>query len=455
MKQSIFILIFILSLSVYSQNQDYDEVMTMSSGYTPPYSPFVVTGSWSNLSNSPMAVSRTCVAYIEVAGIPYLYQFGGGNSSTDMRRVARLNLNTNTWQNNYSSMPHQVSSGTAIAVNGDSVIYVFGGNLSPGALGKTQKYSVYSNSWETMADMQTRITDALVVKHSDTRIIIVGGGDAFFGSSALKTNKVQVYNTVMNSYSYSTDYPIQCSMLGGGIYRDTIIAVGGYTTGGNATANCYKGVINPVNMVITWGSMPSYPAGSITRMASYVAVRNTGVGIMCTGGAIGGSIPTSATHFWNFCTQSWQTGLPANSLARSNYKASGKGGFNVYTASGYTTILGVGNSEYLTFNLIEGPCQNMVGVGSNSTPVKFELKQNYPNPFNPETKISFSLPTGGQVKIIVTNMQGQEVKELANKIYTAGNYSMDFKADGLSSGVYFYTITTSGFRDTKKMLLVK
>jgi hypothetical protein len=444
----------LLTLNLFAQNQDYDENITMSSGYNPPVFPYVLSGVWNNLPGSPMAVSRTCCVYVEISGTPYLYQFGGGNSSTEMRRVARLNLNTNVWQNNYSTMPHQMSSATAIAMNGDSVVYVLGGNNSPGVLGRTLKYNVYSNTWQTMADMTTKITDALVVKYSDTRIIIVGGGDGYFGSSSLKTNKVQIYNTLTNTYSYSTDYPIPCAMHGGGIYRDTIISIGGYTTGGNATANCYKGVINPSTLSITWSTMPSYPAGSITRMASYVAVKNTGVGIMCTGGALGGSLPTSATHFWNFCLQSWQSGLPSNSLARSNYKATGKGGSIIYTASGYTNT-GVGTSEYISFNLIEGPCQNMVGIHNNSIPAKFELKQNYPNPFNPETKISFSLPTGGLVKIVISDIMGKEIYELTNKIYTAGNYSLNFSGENLSSGVYFYTIITGSFKDTKKMLIVK
>jgi hypothetical protein len=245
-------------------------------------------------------------------------------------------------------------------------------------------------------------------------------------------------------------------MLGGGIYRDTIIAVGGYTNGGNATASCFKGVINPATLAITWYSMPSYPEGPITRMASYTAVKNSGVGIMCSGGAVGGSIPTSATNFWNFCTQSWVPGLPNNTLGRSNYKASGDGGENIFAVSGYTTV-GVGTTEYISFSEIEGPCMNMVGINGNNNgiPESFELKQNYPNPFNPQTNISFSLPEGGLVKIVVTDITGKEVSELTNKIYTAGNYSIKFSADKLSSGIYFYTITAGQYKDTKKMLLVK
>lgn len=455
-KRLIFTALLVTASLVFAQNPDFEVNSVPAGNYDPVYSPYMLSGSWSPLTNTPNGVSRSCCAYVEIAGVPYIYQFGGGNTSTEMKRVARLNLITNTWQNNYSTMPTQISSGTAVTVNGGTDIYVFGGNNSPGTLGKTLRYNVSSNTWQTKADMLTKITDALVVKYDDNRIIIVGGGDGYFGSSTLKTNKVQVYNINSNSYSYSTNYPISCAMLGGGLYRDTIITVGGYTTGGVAVANCYKGVINPNTLEISWTSIAPYPAGTITRMASYVAVKNTGVGIMCTGGALGGSVPTAQTHFWNFCTQSWQPGLPDNGQARSNYKACGRGYDVIYTVAGFTNT-GTGKTEYITLNVIEGPCMNMVGTNNNNLqlPSSFELKQNYPNPFNPETKISFTLPEGGKVSLKVTNSAGKQVVILADGIYNAGIHNVTFKADDLSSGVYFYTLYAPGFRETKKMLLIK
>lgn len=455
-KKLIFTALFVSASLILAQNPDFDVNSGPGGNYEPVYSPYMLSGNWSPLSNSPNGVSRSCCVYVEIAGVPYIYQFGGGNTSTEMKRVARLNLLTNSWQNNYSTMPAQISSGTAVAVNGGSDIYIFGGNNSPGTLGKTLKYNVSSNSWQTKADMPTKITDALVVKYDENRIIVVGGGDGYFGANTLKTNKVQVYNINSNSYSYSTNYPINCAMLGGGLYRDTIIAVGGYTTGGSAVANCYKGVINPNTFDITWTAIAPYPAGSITRMASYVAVKNTGVGILCTGGALGGSAPTAQTHFWNFCTQTWQPGLPENGQARSNYKACGRGYDVVYTVAGFTNT-GTGKSEYITLNVIEGPCMNMVGTNNNNLqlPYSFELKQNYPNPFNPETKISFALPEGGKVSLKVTNSAGKQVAVLADGIYNAGVHNVTFKAGELSSGVYFYTLYAPGFRETRKMLLIK
>ncbi|HMQ79415.1 MAG TPA: T9SS type A sorting domain-containing protein, partial [Ignavibacteria bacterium] len=128
-----------------------------------------------------------------------------------------------------------------------------------------------------------------------------------------------------------------------------------------------------------------------------------------------------------------------------------------YTTGGYTTNTNSKRTEYLTFTHIKGPCMNMVGInGNNNTiPEKFELKQNYPNPFNPQTLIGFSLPKGTNVRIIVTDVSGKQVSELVNSYYVSGNHSVAYNAANLASGIYFYTITTNEFSQTRKMLLVK
>lgn len=89
------------------------------------------------------------------------------------------------------------------------------------------------------------------------------------------------------------------------------------------------------------------------------------------------------------------------------------------------------------------------------TPNKYELDQNYPNPFNPNTNIKFKLPLSGNVKIIVYNLIGQEVKVLLNEFKEAGEHIINFTADGLNSGVYIYRIEANGFTEARKMTLLK
>jgi hypothetical protein len=88
-------------------------------------------------------------------------------------------------------------------------------------------------------------------------------------------------------------------------------------------------------------------------------------------------------------------------------------------------------------------------------PVQFKLEQNYPNPFNPTTMISFSLPQNSNVVLKIYNILGNEITELVRGEYPAGIYSVNFDASGLASGIYFYTIRTNDFAESRKMLLMK
>jgi hypothetical protein len=97
----------------------------------------------------------------------------------------------------------------------------------------------------------------------------------------------------------------------------------------------------------------------------------------------------------------------------------------------------------------------------NTHPLDFKLEQNYPNPFNPSTTIRYALPYESSVKIVVYNLLGQVVKVVVNEVQKPGYHQVNFNAENLSSGVYFYSITGSSisnsqdFKDVKKMLLLK
>jgi hypothetical protein len=85
----------------------------------------------------------------------------------------------------------------------------------------------------------------------------------------------------------------------------------------------------------------------------------------------------------------------------------------------------------------------------------FILEQNYPNPFNPSTKIKFNIPLTEKVRFEVFNTVGNKVATLLNELKEAGSYEVQFEADNLASGVYFYKISAGNFVQTKKMLLIR
>ena len=93
-------------------------------------------------------------------------------------------------------------------------------------------------------------------------------------------------------------------------------------------------------------------------------------------------------------------------------------------------------------------------------PSVFALHQNYPNPFNPVTEIQFDVPVESQVTLIIYNIMGQEVTTLTNSTLQAGFHSVRWngtngQGEQISTGLYFYRLTSPAFTSTKKMIMVK
>ncbi len=88
-------------------------------------------------------------------------------------------------------------------------------------------------------------------------------------------------------------------------------------------------------------------------------------------------------------------------------------------------------------------------------PLYYSLEQNYRNPFNPVTKINYSIPKAGSVRIALYDVLGNEVKTIVDTYQDIGRYEILFDASGLASGVYYYRIQTGEFTSTKKLMLMK
>ncbi len=71
------------------------------------------------------------------------------------------------------------------------------------------------------------------------------------------------------------------------------------------------------------------------------------------------------------------------------------------------------------------------------------------------SKIEFKIPEAGLVNLKVYDILGREVITLVNEKMQPGNYTVDFDASTLASGIYFYTLNSSEFISTKKMILLK
>jgi hypothetical protein len=139
-----------------------------------------------------------------------------------------------------------------------------------------------------------------------------------------------------------------------------------------------------------------------------------------------------------------------------------------HVPSGVSDLVSIEYSGEGELTLVEAVFANQAGepveVNFNSQakviPQAFTLDQNKPNPFNPETEISYSLPTGCDVRLDVYNITGQRVITLVDVYQEAGYHtvtwnSRDSHGKQVSSGIYFYRLTADNETQTRKMILMK
>ena len=103
-----------------------------------------------------------------------------------------------------------------------------------------------------------------------------------------------------------------------------------------------------------------------------------------------------------------------------------------------------------------------VGVDNDidTRPKNISLSQNYPNPFNSSTVIQFSLPSAGPVSLMIYDIQGREIRRLIDSDFDTGNHSVvwnsiDNSNKSVSSGIYFYRLTTDDATQTNRMTLLR
>ena len=102
----------------------------------------------------------------------------------------------------------------------------------------------------------------------------------------------------------------------------------------------------------------------------------------------------------------------------------------------------------------------LLEMDSNTILTDFKLHQAYPNPFNPITSIRYELSRSSDVKLTIYDILGEEISILVNHKQFPGSKLVQWdatnqKGQGVSAGVYLYSIEIDNFRDTKKVILLK
>lgn len=162
-------------------------------------------------------------------------------------------------------------------------------------------------------------------------------------------------------------------------------------------------------------------------------------------GATGEAITSGSWANNTMMSKSWTTTLD-NAWTDANCKA------NVFV---FMNMNPLNSSSFVQQTKIQSVTQP-TGISHNGEiPASYSLSQNYPNPFNPTTNIHFSIPKDGNVSMKIYDITGAVVQTYSDGFMKAGSYNVEVDASSLASGVYFYTLKTADFMQTKKMILVK
>ena len=226
-----------------------------------------------------------------------------------------------------------------------------------------------------------------------------------------------------------------------------------------------------VNGNFTWADHGSGPGYDYPTSISYNPANGISVCGVTTGGfSIGSSTFVGDATDDIFIANYFNTGILKNVIYTGGlgeervfdvYLDDNNSGFIVGSFSGSmeisdTTIIALTTSTDLYIAKLN--MNNISDVEDYTNELllnKFELSQNYPNPFNPATKIKYQIPELSFINIKVYDVLGNEVATLVKDEKPAGEYEVEFKGDGLTSGIYFYQLKAGKFIQTKKMLLIK
>jgi hypothetical protein len=253
------------------------------------------------------------------------------------------------------------------------------------------------------------------------------------------TNNSRIYKSTNLGLNFSYVSTPEQNSTAIWIYRDTVLNTCSYTGGNNAYTTTNGGV-NWINIVCPdTGSFKGFCPG-------YLGVDNSPpMGLYAIRG--NNKVYFSYGPFGNLFSEYTAPSGIYNHMA-----------YDVNISYWQYTWAVRSNGGITRISLFRGGAVKKI---SSVVPEDFSLSQNYPNPFNPVTKIKFDIPPlsslgeGLGVRFVVYDILGREITTLVNEHLQPGTYEVEWDGSNYSSGVYFYKLITTGFSETRKMMLVK
>jgi hypothetical protein len=216
----------------------------------------------------------------------------------------------------------------------------------------------------------------------------------------------------------------------------------GYVTVADVSAG-FSHILKTTNGGVNWiTQFPSYFEYAVYQFFS-ISMKDENTGYTCGRGGYIFKTTNGGTN-WDLEYKSREPFYLYNQVIQFN-RITFVDTNNIYIIGNNGIILRKGNGEFLGVN----------EHNNNITPQKIYLGQNYPNPFNPTTSIKYSVSSIQNVKLIVYDILGKEIKTLVNEKKSPGTYEVTFDGSRLASGIYFYTLTAGDFKETKKLVLLK
>lgn len=363
-----------------------------------------------------------------------------------------------------------------VSYGGDDSFEWFGGNVNCKYL---ISYKVLDDDWDTDNGFRGRVQFGLSIR--DSGLVDISTSNGFESDNNVNTP---------SNYNAPRTKPIFSNMTVIGPYAQSSWSLNSlWGRGGHLRRNTLLSAYNSIVMAWRVGFRFDGSGVGNAATADTIQIRNT---------ILAGNVRLAdSTGTGSFSPQQWlQTPSFGNTIFSDNSSVQLTNPFNIYpdvplpadkvnywmplsgspalsgtsfsnpNLAGFENVSfrGAFGTDNWTSNWTQFNPKNYIIIGitqlSSIVPQSFTLEQNYPNPFNPSTVIRYSIPSNvrGQmsnVKLIVYNSIGKEIATLVNQEQNAGSYSVDFEASNLSSGIYFYTLKTEGFSETKRMMLLK
>ena len=395
---------------------------------------------------------------IAVDGLGNVYVTGSGTGSGTGVDYATIKYNSSgdsVWVKRYNSNGNSVDAVSKMAVDGSGNVYVTGYSAGSGT-GYDYATIKYNSSgvqqWVKIYNGPGNLSDYA------NSISVDNSGNVYVAGQSRGSGTAEDYATI--KYNSSGDSVWVQRYNGTGNLSDgaNSIAVDGsgnvFVTGsstGSGTDFDYATLKYNSSGILQWLKRYNGPINS-SDYANSIALDGSG-NVYVTGQSPGSGLSYDYTTIkYNSSGDSvWvkRYNGPANSTDNANSIALDGSG-NVFV-TGQSEGSGTG-TDYATVKYSQSVGINQI---SSEIPDKFSLSQNYPNPFNPFTKINYELRVTNYAKLVVYDVIGKEVVTLVNEKQSPGTYQVEFDAGSLTSGIYFYRLTSGDFTDTRRMMLIK